>query len=461
MAASGNPPDPVAQLAAQLAACLDAALPDDVPLWVGFSGGRDSVVLLDLANALMPGRVQAIHVQHGLSPHADAWADFCATFCRAREIPLMLKSVTVARDGKEGLEAAARQARYQAFRESGATVLALAHHQRDQAETLLFNLCRGAGIAGAAAMPKARRVGELTLLRPLLNSSAAALAAYAKARALAWIEDESNAEERHTRNFLRHRILPGLAARFPALEATLARAAGHFGDAQKLLREQAMEDDAALAGRLSSLRLLSLERQANWLRYWLRQQGWRAPDAAVLDEVLRQLVRVVERRDSRFEFRFKEGRLRLWQGRLYATPRPAPPETAERLWDTQTPCVWSGRRLRLEPCCGAGLNAALLTGGKPLILRPRRGGEVLQVHPRGPHRSLKNLLREAGIPPWERPRLPLLYHEDKTLIACPGVAIAAAWQCPPDQRGWRVRWDQETEDRGRYAAPAKLHEQER
>jgi tRNA(Ile)-lysidine synthase len=441
MVASGNPPDPVAALIARVAACLDAALPDDVSLWVGFSGGRDSVALLDIVAALLPGRVQALHVHHGLSPNADNWADFCAAFCRARSLPFTLKNIQPPRAEKSGLEAAARQARYQAFQESGATVLALAHHQRDQAETLLFNLCRGAGVAGAAAMPMRRRMGELTLLRPLLKSSVAALSAYAKARALDWMEDESNADEQYSRNFLRHRVLPELTTRFPALERTLARAADHFGEAQTLLRERAAEDDAALARKLSLLCALSLPRQANWLRYWLSQRGWRVPETAVLGEILRQLVRVVDQRDQHFEFRLAEGSLRLWQGRLYAT-LPLAPSAEERLWDGQTPCRWSGWRLRLEPCCGAGLNAALLAG-KTLILRSRRGGEVLQIHPRGPRRTLKNLLREAGIPPWERLRLPLLYHEE-TLIACPGVGIAADWQCPPRQPGWQVALQTET-----------------
>lgn len=449
MAASGNPTDPVAPLAARVAACLDAALPEAVPLWVGFSGGRDSVVLLDLVCALLPGRVRAIHVRHGLSPNADAWADFCAAFCRARAVPLTVEEVEVSHDAKEGLEAAARKARYQAFLGSGAAVLALAHHQRDQAETLLFHLCRGTGVAGAAAMPEARRMGNLTLLRPLLSSSAADLAAYARARSLSWVEDESNAEERHTRNFLRRRILPELAARFPAIETTLARAAGHFADAQTLLQERAAEDDAALAGRLSSLRSLSLPRQANWLRYRLHRHGWRAPETATLNEALRQLAHAIDQANPRFEFGLAEGRLRLWQGRLRMTPHPAPPQTTECFWNTRAPCSWSGRRLRLEPCRGAGLDAALLSG-KALILRPRQGGERLQTRPDGPRRTLKNLLREAGIPPWERPRLPLVYH-GPTLVACPGVAIAADWQCPPDQDGWQLCWEDEDQNESEEA----------
>ncbi|GHU11598.1 hypothetical protein FACS1894185_5110 [Betaproteobacteria bacterium] len=214
---------------ATLAAQLRARLPEKSPLWVGLSGGRDSVVLLHLCQkALPPGRVRALHVHHGLSPHADAWAAFCEQLCRDWGIPYTLKKVEVPRHDGQGVEAAARHARYLAFQESDAEYLALAHHRRDQAETLLFNLCRGAGVIGAAAMPHSRQIGNLTLLRPLLDLNANVIAAYAAAEQLRWVEDESNADIGYSRNFLRHQILPELTTRFPAAESALARAARHF-----------------------------------------------------------------------------------------------------------------------------------------------------------------------------------------------------------------------------------------
>jgi tRNA(Ile)-lysidine synthase len=425
------------EFSTRVAAALALLLPRDVPLWVGLSGGRDSVALLHVARQLLPGRVCALHVHHGLSPHADDWADFCAALCRDWEIPHVLRRIKVARDDGQGLEAAARSGRYHAFQELGVAWLALAHHRRDQAETLLFNLCRGAGVIGAAAMLPLRKSGDLTLLRPLLGVDAKAIAAYAKAERLCWVEDESNADTRYSRNFLRCRVLPELATRFPALEATLSRAAGHFAEAQELLDDLAAEDDARIAGRLAPLLEHSPARQANWLRYWLRRQGWHAPEHAALAETLRQLAALAGKPDHHFELNCPEGALRLWQGRLYCARRFPPP--LERAWDGKTPCPWAGGWLRLEPCLGAGLSAALVAG-KTFCLRVRQGGEEIVAHAGSPRRALKKLLQENRIPPWERDRLPLVYL-DNELIACPGVAIAAPWQCQSNQPGMSIVYD--------------------
>ncbi|MDR1888862.1 MAG: tRNA lysidine(34) synthetase TilS [Zoogloeaceae bacterium] len=429
---------------AQAAALLDEHLPKDATLWAGLSGGRDSVVLLHVCKTLLPpGKLRAVHVHHGLSPHADEWAAFCEKLCRDWNIPFTLKKVDVARHDGQGLEAAARRARYQAFRESGASHLALAHHQNDQAETLLFNLCRGAGVIGAAAMPYLRKTGDLALLRPLLDVSANAIAAYAAAKQLRWVEDESNADARYRRNFLRHQILPELASRFPAAETTLARAAGHFAEAQELLDALAAEDDARIAAQLTLLLALSPARQANWLRYWLRQQGWQVPESAVLHEALRQLAMLAHKPDSHFELKLPQGELHLWQDRLYCVPPLAAPP-AGREWDGNAPCAWASGWLTLEPCRGAGLSAALVAG-KTFTIRPRQGGEHIIPQTNRPRRTLKNLLQENHIPPWERERLPLLYVDDE-LVAVPDIAIAAGWQCKAGQSGLRVGY-QRTEDR--------------
>lgn len=263
-------------------------------MWVGLSGGCDSVVLLHaLSRLVLAGPLRAIHIHHGLSANADDWADFCADYCRRLGVPLTVRRVAVDAASGQGLEAAARSARYAAFAEGAEGSLLLAHHRGDQAETVLFNLLRGSGVAGAAAMPAERRCGQLRLLRPMLDVSRREIEAYAMAAGLSWIDDESNVDTALTRNYLRHEALVSLSQRFPGAEASLARAAANFSEAADLLDELAELDWQGVsdgeAARLSGLRQLSPARLKNLLRYRLRWLSWRVPVAARLDEFARQL----------------------------------------------------------------------------------------------------------------------------------------------------------------------------
>lgn len=291
-------------------------------LCVGLSGGCDSVVLLHLLSRLGLGeRLAAIHVHHGLSPNADSWADFCAAYCGRLGVTLRVVRVNVDRQSGLGLEAAARAARYAALADSDAEVLVLAHHQGDQAETLLFNLLRGAGVSGAAAMATERALGRQRLLRPLLGCRRGELEAYARQHDLAWIEDESNGDPRYSRNFLRHEILPVLSRRFPAAESSLAQAARHFAEADALLAELAAADwlmacaDGSELPALSVLRRLSPARLKNLLRYRLRELGWRVPVASRLDEFARQIMTAAP--DRHPELDLPDGRIRMAHGRLH------------------------------------------------------------------------------------------------------------------------------------------------
>ena len=292
MAASRNSrktdlPERVGQ---QLAARLAGA----ESLCVGLSGGCDSVVLLHILSRLPhQGRLSAIHVHHGLSPNADAWAEFCVRLCSSLDIPLFVRHVQVERNTGAGLEAAARQARYAAFAGLDCDCLLLAQHRGDQAETLLFNLLRGTGVTGAAGMQADRPLGRQRLLRPLLDTSRDEIERYAKDQGLSWVDDESNRDVALSRNFLRHEVLPVIARQFPAAEAALAQAAGNFAEAGGLLDDLAQEDWGLVAegqsARLLALRQLSLPRLKNLLRYRLRQLGWRVPVASRLEEFARQL----------------------------------------------------------------------------------------------------------------------------------------------------------------------------
>src|SRR5262245_9475751 len=130
---------------------------------VGLSGGVDSVVLLHQLREHHP--VSAIHVHHGLSPNADAWTEFCRALCKRLAVPLTVRNVSVRRAG-QGLEAAAREARYAVFKKEKTEVIALAHNLDDQAETVLMNLLRGAGSRGASGMAEQSRLGDKVLWRP-------------------------------------------------------------------------------------------------------------------------------------------------------------------------------------------------------------------------------------------------------------------------------------------------------
>lgn len=291
----------------------------DEPLAVGLSGGCDSLVLLHLLSRLGLGsRLSAVHVHHGLSPNADYWADFCSGFCARLGVMLQVKRVGVDLRSGQGLEAAARAARYAAFSACKQFTFFLAHHQGDQAETLLFNLLRGSGVTGAAAMADQRQHGELRILRPLLNISRSLLEAYALSNELSWIEDESNADTTLTRNFLRHQVLTVINQRFPVAEQNLAQAARNFAEAGELLDELALADwQMASDGdalQLAHLRTLSAQRIKNLLRFRLRQLTWQAPVATRLDEFVRQVMTAGP--DRHPELKLVAGIMRAGKGRL-------------------------------------------------------------------------------------------------------------------------------------------------
>jgi tRNA(Ile)-lysidine synthase len=286
MVASRKSPS-IRTLPTVVAECLDRYVVPNQSLVIGLSGGIDSTVLLHAVHACgYP--VSALHVHHGLSPRADEWAALCVDACQRWQIDIRVEQVVVERDSGDGLEAAARRVRHAAYDRASADWLLLAHHRGDRAETMLFNLLRGAGVRGAGALPE--RNGRL--LRPLLRLDRADILGYARMHGLAWVDDESNADVRHARNFLRHRVLPKIEERFPAALARLAAAAGRFAEAADLLDQLATLD---LGGRpaefpvdVSLLAGLSEPRARNVLRFLLSRAGVGVPSEERLVEILRQ-----------------------------------------------------------------------------------------------------------------------------------------------------------------------------
>lgn len=288
-----------------IGSCLDRHVAAGQTLVAGLSGGVDSVVLLhclrDLATARRLG-LSALHVHHGLSPHADAWEIHCQAVCADWSIPLAVERVAVERGSRDGLEAAARRARHAAFACSEGDWIVLGHHRDDQAETLLFNLLRGTGLRGAAAMGETRG----GLLRPLLSVGREEIVDYARAHGLRWIEDESNADRGFSRNHLRHEVLADLEQRFPGSSANLAAASRRFAEACSLLDDLALIDLGAHAPDfpvdVSVFAALTEPRGRNLLRYLLQRHQIGIPSEERLREALRQLTQAAPDRHPAVAF---------------------------------------------------------------------------------------------------------------------------------------------------------------
>lgn len=418
-----------------------AALPPGAAVCVAFSGGLDSVVLADLLAAQRARRsLTAVHVHHGLSANADRWAQFCAAFCAARGIALDVERVLVDRGAGLGVEAAARAARYAVFEKRSEPFVALAHHRDDQAETLLLQVLRGTGIKGLAAMGERRALagGRVTLWRPLLDVPRAALLGHAEALGLDWVEDESNASLAHDRNFLRHEIAPRLDARFPGWRQAAARLAEHAGAADALLAALALAGNAAEAP-LPLEDGLDPTRRAHRLRAFLEANGLPMPSAARLEEMARQLYEA--REDARIRIEHDGATLVRHRKHAYIERGLASVREAWRVaWRGETALDLGGERgqVRFVPACGSGLDAARVAAAD-WHFAARRGGETIRLEAGRPARTLKNLLREAGIPAWRRASLPLLF-ADERLAWAPGIGIAQAYRCPPGAAGLEPVW---------------------
>ncbi len=424
---------------------LSTLIPQQARAAVGLSGGMDSVVLLDLlhrARAEFAFSLSAVHVNHHISAHADQWQAFCAELCAAYAIPFIAKQVHLPQRATAGIEGAARALRYQALNEVESDVLVLAHHLDDQAETLLLNLLRGTGLTGAAAMPGVG--GKLPhLARPLLELPRAHLLAYAQARQLRWIEDESNLNLAYGRNFLRHEVLPTLEKRYPAYRQTLSRAAQHFAEADLLLDELAQQDaQTAIRADKLDVRVLasfSPSRAKNLLRFYLAQQGVPPISQERLQEALRQLLAAPS--DSQVRLDIAGLALRRYRSLAWVVSDLAlPPSSWQAVWQGET--EWRlpalGGCLRLTPALGQGISSAKMQPGV-VVARLRQGGEKLKPACSRPTRGLKQLFQETGIPPWQRERLPLLFC-GSDLIAVPGLGIACAYQAAPGESSLQIEW---------------------
>ena len=426
---------------------LSALASDNPParFIVAFSGGLDSTVLLhalERAKAEFAVPIIAIHVEHDLHADSGKWDAHCRAAASALELDYDSIPVVVDRESGLGLEASARAVRYQALQklmQPGDWLLS-AHHQDDQAETLLLNLLRGSGMAGMAGIGVKQAFGPGFLVRPLLDVARAELQAYASSYSLAWLDDPTNAETAFDRNYLRHEILPLLAERWPAASARLARSAELAGEASALL-DQLADDDLLSLGQaqrleINALAALSDARQRNVLRRAIKRSGLGSAPATRLRQIIDEMIPA--RADAEPLVHWPGVEIRRYREFIYLLPEfpDSPPQPGHPLGsDDLSVDLGSLGRLSLHDNGTTCISPGVIESG--LEVRFRVGGE--EIRPAGHEctHKLKKLLQQKGVVPWMRDKIPLLYSGDRL------VAVADLWVAAGDagETGLCISWE--------------------
>lgn len=428
--------------------------PDSRRLTIAVSGGRDSMVLLDLCARLanrLPLDLSAIHVNHGLSANAGSWEQHVSVMCQGYGVPLTVRHLQLDTAKGQSPEEQAREARYGCFLEllQPQDVLLTAHHQADQAETVLLNLFRGSGPRGLAGMPQGRSLGDSWVWRPLLDAADTVINDYATLRRLRWVIDESNHDQRYRRNFIRHTLAPLLSSQWPDWQASVSRTAGLCREidvvtealAQKSL-ESVVSDTGALV--ISALQSMPDAYRSLLVRHWLKAKADRWPSRQLVTTILKQLVNASHDAQPRLEW--MEWTIWRESGSIMLDRQGAeiPTLPEETLWvkaaDDFFPrfVLPSNGYLEMRRVSSSGM---VLPSGQ-FRVSYRQGGEKIRL-PGRPRRLLKKILQESGIPVSQRQRLPLLWI-DEHLAWVAGVGFDEQFMSDGQSPGWLPVWLKES-----------------
>lgn len=422
---------------------------------VAYSGGRDSTALLHATLSAVRDSsltVAALHVHHGLSAHADEWLDHCQAQCskwQRRGLTVVFDVTRLSEPPARGesVEAWARAARYLALasmaQHHGASMVLLAHHRADQAETLLLQALRGAGVAGLAGMPKNIERAGLVWSRPWLGVPSSAVDAYMRRHRLAHITDDSNSDERFARNCIRASVMPALRASFPQAEAALADCAAWAQEAHACLAELADIDLARIASAegLDSTAWLGLSppRRSNALRAWLMQTTGRAAPASLVKRLMLELPGA-----NAASWPLAVGALRVYRGRLQHLKGTAAAASAREEPRISTLRVVRAGTYALPGWGGKLQVARVKEGGVPMAwlahleLKERQGREQFQAALGRPARSLKKQFQAAGVPAVDR-RGPLIFSGGQLLFV-PGLGLDVRVLALPGQAQVSLQW---------------------
>jgi tRNA(Ile)-lysidine synthase len=362
---------------------------------VALSGGIDSVVLLHFLNKHYPGNVRAVHINHNLSKFSKEWGTFCSALCNDQKIEY--KDIDINLENSSNIEENARKKRYLSLKSELKVdeILCTAHHQEDQAETFLLQLFRGSGVAGLASMPKIKSIGDSELYRPFLNISKQKIIDYASKNHLEWIEDDSNQDTNFKRNLLRIEFLPKLSSAFNGLIKNVSRSAAHQAEALKLMQDLAELDiknfELLINNKIqvSSLIQLPKRRMVNVLRYYIANLGFLLPSNKVLNELISSLS---AKTDANVILRWHHYEVRRYNNKLYFFD--------EHIESSNLPCPYYEALKNLPN----------------FEIRFRLDGQRIKVKGKSHSQSLKKVLQESSIPPWDRDKL-RMYYVDGSLRA--------------------------------------------
>jgi len=408
------------------------ALSKDKRICIAYSGGVDSHVLLHiLANSPIPKLKDsiAIYIDHGLNSESSQWRQHCAAIAGGLNVDFCHISVDVSNIKELGMEAAARQARYQAFQNklTQDDVLLTAQHQHDQAETLLLQLLRGAGPKGLSAMATQSQMDQMHLIRPLLSVSQADILAYAKQHRLQWIEDPSNSDTQWNRNYIRHTLWPIIEERWPSAATTISRSAAHCAETSELMAELALQDLALLNIQygdpkiaITPLLTLSPARLRNALRHIIEWKQFLLPSTACLQKVIDDVCLAKQNRVPVVSWTGVE--VRRYQDDLYFMSPLAEHDGLQQLpCNNSNELVLQNKQVLSWQIAPQGINEQFISFG--LTIRYRQGGEKIKLQGHTHHKTLKHLFQEWQIPPWQRERIPLIFKDDE-LVAVAGHCVS-------------------------------------
>ncbi|OSN00005.1 tRNA lysidine(34) synthetase TilS [Lonsdalea populi] len=412
---------------------------------LAYSGGLDSTVLLHLCVRLREQygfSLRAAYVHHGLSAFADSWAQHCAGQCSDWHVPFSVLPVQV--DAQQGgIEAAAREARYQAIRKHlhMNEVLLTAQHLNDQSETFLLALKRGSGPAGLSAMASATQFGEQTHLRPLLAFSRAQLAEYAAHHDLSWIEDDSNNDDRFDRNFLRRQVLPVLTQRWPHFPAAVSRSAELCAEQEQLLDELLAESLQSLRRADGGLSITALEsygplRRAALLRRWLAAEGVRMPSREQLQRLWQDVA--LSRRDAEPQLVLGPWQIRRFRDGLYVLPQWTSVRDTVLTWEPASAPLALPSELGTLALGPQGVAVRRPYPDEAVTVRFHAQGKF-HIVGRDHGRQLKKLWQESGVAPWMRERTPLIFYGER-LIAAMGTFVTREGRPESENAAWRIVW---------------------